>query len=206
MTGVLIRFYEENRRLLTLVAAVLLGNVVVYLLLTAPAKLRERSLGGDLAAAREAADKALGEYGRALLETRLYESAESRIAGLASDVLQSRRHRFAAVDSKFKEIAAKFRLEANSFNYGYADLPPERLERHSVSFNLKGSYENLRRFVTEIEQAKDADGRDMFFAIDQVQLDDSTEAGAELNLTIGVATYYHKPELAEADKAKVGRR
>src|SRR5207247_304539 len=104
------------------------------------------------------------------------------------------------------ELAAKYRLEPHSIGLNYSPMVKERIEQMSISFNLKGSYENLRQFISDTEQAKDKDGRDLFFAIDSVTLVDSTDSGSELNLHLAVSTYFWKPELAEQDRASVVKR
>jgi hypothetical protein len=201
VSEVLRRFLEEHRRLLTAILGLLLGNVLFWVAVTGPAGLRRAALKRDLEGAEREAREALHGYGKARLEAMLFEAAEERITELYTSTFRSGRERYTTVDAKVKEIASRFGLEPHSLAYSYTPQVRERLEQLAIAFNLKGSYDNLRRFITEVEQARDGEGNDLFFAIERVSLVDSTETGSELNLHLTITTYFHRPELAAEDRS-----
>lgn len=196
------RFYGENRRLLIALSAVLVIDVLFVLLALPPIDTWVEQAEAAMRASEKRVAESETEYGRARLEAMLLESAQDRIAALNRDTLKSTAARYPTVDLKIKSLAEGFGLSPKSYNYDYALLDMEQLQRLSVTFRLKGSYDDLRQFVAQIEQARDDEGNDLFFAIEQVSLQDSTEKGAELNLNLSVTTYFHEPELT----AESGRR
>jgi hypothetical protein len=203
------RFLSEHRQFLAALGLVLLGNVAFYLLLTGPAQLRSRLLRGDLEAAEKDALNARREYGKGLLEARLMDAARQRLDRLYGDTWQGYSERYAVVDEKIKDLTRKHGLTPpQSSAYAYDALLDERLERMSVSFNLKGSYDNLRRFLADVEKASGGGERerDLFFTIEKIGLSDSTEAGTELNLQITLSTYFHQPSLAAEAERRDGTR
>ena len=136
----------------------------------------------------------LDEYAAKLQEVTRLEATRGTIDSLLRDTLRGNASRFPLIDAKIKELQAKFGLSPQSVAYAYHDLKREDLQQLMVSFRLKGSYKDLREFISHIEQARDEEGRDLFFAIDRVSLVDSSDSGRELNLEIAVVTYFEGVE------------
>lgn len=200
MTSVLRRYALEHRRALTAVLALFVGNLVFYVALTLPRVLAARQAATTMLEGQKQLGTILDEYAAKLQEVTLLESTRSAIDSLYRDTLRSNASRFPVIDRKIKELQAKFGLSPQSIAYAYSPLKREGLQQMTVSFRLKGSYKDLREFVSHIEQASDEEGRDLFFAIDRVSLVDSTETGRELNLEIAVVTYFQDDEIGVGPK------
>ncbi len=50
---------------------------------------------------------------------------------------------------------------------------------------LRGNYEDIRRFIYQVETGSD------FIVIDSIALQQGEEAGSPLTLALGLSTYYH---------------
>ncbi len=53
-----------------------------------------------------------------------------------------------------------------------------------MTMALEGDYENIRRFIYQLESGSD------FVVIDSVALAQDAQAGAPLTLTLGLSTYF----------------
>ena len=188
MTGVLARYFEENRRLLTWSPRCCSATSLFYLLLTAPAKLRARSLRSDLAPPARTPTRRSASTARRCSRPRLYESAESRIAGSRERRAAEPARALPTVDSKIKEIAAKFRLEATQLQLRLlrpaagaaraATASPSTSRAATRTCAGSSPRSSRRRTTTAGTCSSRSSGSSST---------DSTETGAELNLTIGVA-------------------
>ena len=58
------------------------------------------------------------------------------------------------------------------------------LVRMRTSMSLKGNYEDIRRFIYQVESGTD------FIVIDSVVMRQGTEPGSPLTLDLGLSTYY----------------
>ena len=197
MKATLLSYFNENRRLILSLAAILAVNLVLRLgaarLDAAVQLLAAEYEAGELKLAETHADwERESEFRSAL------ERAERRVARLHKETLQTRKIRFADIDRELKGLAKKFKLAPTSIKNTAEDLPDFGVEGFSTAFPLKGSYENLRRFISHIE------GSEQFFIIEKVTLTDSTKKGAELNLQISVATYLELRPLAVKAKNRGG--
>jgi len=192
------RYAEANRRLLTVLAAVAAGNILFVVLLTTPTLYKERELIRRLEGSESKLCDAFREFGLQITETEILASTRGQIQDLWDGTFQSKAARFPTVDAKINELMSDFKLSSLAKQYAYVELIDGRLEQLLVSFRLKGSYADLRKFISQLERAHDAGGHDLFFAIERVNLIDSTLVGRELNLDIGVATFFYDPEVGRS--------
>jgi hypothetical protein len=58
------------------------------------------------------------------------------------------------------------------------------LQRLKITMQLQGDYENIRRFIYQLESGSD------FVVIDSLELGQDAQAGSPLSLTLGLSTYY----------------
>ena len=135
-----------------------------------------------LAAAREDADARGITQGRDLTHTALKAFYEDV---LPSSRAQARQATFL----RLTQLAEQHNLEPSRRNTDPKQEKDSSLARLQVSMTLRGDYEDIRRFIHQVENGTD------FIVIDSIALQQGEEAGAPLTLALSLSTYYR----AEAD-------
>lgn len=80
--------------------------------------------------------------------------------------------------------AKKNRLEIPNITYSHQEIPREDLIGLSISFQIKGNYKGLRRFIYEIEK------EGSFMGIESLTL--SSAHGGGVNLQVKMATFLRR--------------
>lgn len=179
------RVLFEQRRFLTLLAIALAANVVVYAALVYPlanrvadasersaaAESERRSATRELAAARAVAtgkDRAEAE-----LET-FYEQV------LPADASSANRSTYLTL----AQLARKTNLRITRRQAAPHERRDSRLEQLAIQLSLEGSYEDIRRFIYELESAP------AFVVIDEMAIARAAAEGEGLVLSLSLSTYY----------------
>ena len=179
------RVLQEKRALIWPIAIALLVNLAVYGIVVYP--LSKKVAGGEQAA--EASAAALGAA------RRDYAAARATVAGkgqadlelqkfysevLPPDVDGARRITFLRIEHLATQ--AGLRLERGSSS------PQPQQNSNLVKFTytaaLSGEYRNIRRFIHDLETAKE------FLVLENVQLSQNESDDRGLNVTVQIATYY----------------
>jgi predicted TIM-barrel fold metal-dependent hydrolase len=100
---------------------------------------------------------------------------------LPPDLAAARRLTYAALPALARKTNVKY--EQSRYEAEPARGKDARVARLKIHVALQGEYENLRRFIYELESAPE------FVIIDDVMLSQS-EAGKPLLLTLQLSTYY----------------
>ena len=179
------RIIVEKRAIGIPLLIVLLANLFVYAAIVYP--LMRRSAGASdraaaAAAARQAAERDLAAA-RELVTGK--GRAEEELATfynkvLPSDVVTARRMTYAHPPAVARKTNVRY--EAGSFNADIA-LKNPRIGRLQTRIALVGDWENMRRFIYELESSPE------FIIIDGVSLAQG-EAGKPLALNLELSTYY----------------
>jgi Type II secretion system (T2SS), protein M subtype b len=179
------RVFEEKRRLVIPVAAGLALNVILYVGVVYPLGARVRATEQrDRVAARELADA----------------EREDRAA---RDLVQGKARTDAALQTFYRDVLPTSLAGARGMTYLHLAQLAERhnlksshrsadaeanpqgpLQRLRLTMALEGNYDDVRRFVYELETGSE------FIVIDGVTLTQGGEAGAPLQLTLALSTYY----------------
>jgi Tfp pilus assembly protein PilO len=179
------RIFDEKRRLMLPVLAGLGLSILLFVGVVYPLSARVRSTEARAQAAEQA------------LQAAQREDAEAR--GVAA----GRDRTDAALTTFYKEVlppnmaearqATFLRLtqlaEQHNLQHARRDTAVESgkvasVDRMRITMSLQGSYEDIRRFIYQVESGAD------FIVIDSVALRQGVEAGAPLTLDLTLSTYY----------------
>ena len=188
------RFFADFKPWVIGFVGLIAVNIAFRVGVVGPLRSSVRSLDHDIVDGDKKLEKALGEWSKAGRTLALLKAADVNVQDFYHHTLQTRKERYPQVDTAIKDIAKSFHLETTNIAYHSELLPNQGVEKLVVAFPLKGTYQGLRQFLSQIESSK------QFFVIEGVALGDSSERGTELNLEISVATYFWSPE---ADAARL---
>jgi Tfp pilus assembly protein PilO len=186
------RILEEKRRVIIPVVGALVLNIALYVAVVYPLSVRARSTEGRAQTAAQALQAAQREdsAARGIAEGR--DRADAALKALYSDVLPAG---FAqATQITFLRLAQL--AEQHNLEPARRSFEPERrkgssLARIRITMSLQGNYEDIRRFIYQVESGTD------FIVIDSVALRQGTEPGSALTLDLNLSTYYRaRPDAA----------
>jgi len=179
------RVFEEKRRFVIPLFAALALNIGLYALVVYPLGVRVRSMEQrEQAAAREmAAAEREDAAARAVLQGR--DRTGSALNTFYKDVLPTSLS--SARDVTFlrlEELGEQhdIRIKRRTTTTDTDKKGP--LARLSITTELEGNYENIRRFIYQLESGSN------FVVIDSLQLSQDAAPGSPLALTLGLSTYY----------------
>jgi Tfp pilus assembly protein PilO len=185
MSRPLKRIFDDKRRLVIPVVAGLALNVVLFVGVVYPLRARTQTMevraeaaNLDLQAAeRDAADA------RGLIQGR--DRTDTALKAFYGDILPSS-HAEArqATFLRLTQLAEQHDLEQSRRSTDPKQDRGSSLARLQISMTLKGNYENIRRFIHQVETGDD------FIVIDSIALQQGEEAGAPLTLALALSTYY----------------
>jgi hypothetical protein len=179
------RIFDEKRRMLIPVLAGLALNIVLYMAVAYPMSVRartaesraaraeaalqaaerdERSARG-IAEGRDRTDVALKSFYKDVLPTSMAEAQESTYLRLA-------------------QLADQHNVRRSRTNADQATDRESSLVRLQITTSLQGEYEDLRRFIYQVESGTD------FIVIDSIALRQGGEPGAPLTLDLHLSTYF----------------
>jgi hypothetical protein len=182
------RAFEENRGLVIPVAAGLALNVILYVAVVYPlgarvnsADERQQTAAWELAAAQRD-----DEAARGLLQGR--DRTDIALKAFYKDVLPNS----LASANRITYLRLAQLAERDHLRYSHRSAEPETnaqgvLRRLRITTVLEGDWENVRRFIYQLESGPD------FIVIDSVTLNQDPAAGAPLQLTLSLSTFY-RPE------------
>jgi Tfp pilus assembly protein PilO len=179
------RIFEETRRLVIPVLGGLALNVILYAGVVYPLGVRERTTEQrEEAAARElliaeredAAARGVVE-GRDRTDAALKTFYQEVLPASLARARQSTYLRLAQLADRHSLRQARRSFEPDTD-------PQSTLSRLRITMSLQGEYEDIRRFIYDVETGTD------FVVIDSVALAQGAEPGSPLTLTLGLSTYY----------------
>ena len=182
------RVMVDQRRWLVPLGVVLVINVVVLVIVVLPlrrtvqsgaarAQVSAASLREAVADLKDAEGTRDGQSQAAADLDRFYASV------LPVDLSAARR----ITHVKLAQLARSHDVRFQSGAAVTESLRDSTLERLKVNYLLSGDYEDIRQLIYEIETGPD------FVVIDNVQLEEGSEANAPLSLTLDLSTYYRVP-------------
>lgn len=180
------RAIAEHRRLVTVLAAALIANILVYAFVVYPLAQRVANVEQREAQAAQALAAAQREHAQASGTLTGKDLAASELETFYNEVLPAdetaaRRLTFLRV----RMLAEQAGL--GSAQRGQTALEVERdrtLRRLRTQIVLTGSWDDVRTFIYELETAPE------FVVIDNVELAESTVGDADLVVTLDLSTYF----------------
>ena len=148
------RIVSENRRVVWILAAALIINAALYVLLVYPLSQRvssEQQQAGEatrqLVAARRAFESARGTVtGKKQADTEL---ATFYRDVLPADLSGARRTMY----PRLQQLAAAANLADFRLGFGQDNVTADKLRKLTATLNLTGDYTNIRRYLHDLETA-----------------------------------------------------
>ena len=182
------RAFADNRRLVVAVLAGLALNLVLFAGVVYPLSVRMQSVEARAQAttqARLAAEREDAEA-RGIIQKR--DRNDKALKAFYKDVLPSS-HAEArqATFLRLTQLAEQHNLEPARRNTDPRQERDSSLARLQISMTLQGNYEDIRRFIYQVESGSD------FIVLDSLSLQQGIEPGAPLTLALNLSTYYQVP-------------
>jgi Tfp pilus assembly protein PilO len=180
------RIVTENRRMVWIIAAGLIVNAALYVLVVRPLSLRVQT-GQEQA----------GEATRELVNARrLNDSAKGTVTGKKQadeellkfyrDVLPADFSGARRMLLHVEQLASKSNLTRSNAHINPAPPRKGSMRKLTMTVSLSGEYADIRKFIHELETAPE------FLVLESVTVRQGPEGEGErnLNVTAEVATYY----------------
>lgn len=181
------RILNEQRRFLVPLAIVFALNVVVYAAVVHPLENRVGDASRRAAAADASRRAAQQELNAARSVATGKERAEAELKTfyqqvLPADLSAANRATYLTV----AQLARKTNLQIIRREGAREDRRDETLGRWQVRVALLGAYEDIRRFIYELETTP------TFVVIDQMAIGQGQDASKPLELSLSLSTYYYR--------------
>jgi hypothetical protein len=167
------------------VLAGLVLNILLYSAFVYPLELRVRSTRTRAQAAAQSLAAAERDDAAARGAEKERDRTDAALKAFYKDVLPTN---FAQAQQttflRLTQIAEQHNLQPSRRDTDRELDKEGSLVRIRTSMSLKGNYEDIRRFIHQVESGTD------FIVIDSVVLRQGTEPGSPLTLDLGLSTYY----------------
>lgn len=179
------RIFAENRVIVLSLAAAIVVNIGVYALVVRPLQAKSAGAADRADASRAALRAAASDLAAAKALVTGKSRAEQELSTfydrvIPGDFPAARRMTYSALPALARKTGVKWDQRHTTID---TTIKNGRLGHVLIKMVLEGDYENLRRFIYELETAPE------FVVIDDVTLTQS-EAGKPLVLTLSLSTYY----------------
>jgi len=179
------RIFAEKRRLAVPVLGGLALNALVYAGVIYPFTARVRATEARADAANQ---QLLGAQKDDASARGLEQGRDRTNAALKTfykdilppNVAQARQATFL----RLAQLAEQHNLQRAQRDHGIDDEKESTLRRMRMTMSLQGEYDDIRRFVYQVESGSD------FIVIDSIALRQGSEAGSRLTLDLTLSTYY----------------
>lgn len=188
---------QAGGRILLALLALLLVNVVAYLLLVRPKVQEYRELLDRSGPRFELLDERTAEVEANEAFLAAVEQARRDLRTLREEVLSTRDERMVSVQAVVERLANQFSADFESVTYENSLLEEEGLDRMAMTLPLEGGYANLRRFLQAVEDSEE------FLVVERVGLGQGKQGGVLLQLDITLATYFNAPVQRERRARRV---
>ncbi len=179
------RVLTEQRKFVIVLMVALLANVGVYAFVVYPLAARVADADSHAARASRGLHEAQREYDAAKGVAASKERAEKELRAFYGNVLPvdlSGARRVTYLNLALLARQSNLRVVRRTANEGHER--GSSLDRLQLDLTLEGQYEDVRRFVYELETSP------AFLIIDDVTIDEAREGGTNLVLKLQLSTYY----------------
>lgn len=179
------RVFDDKRRLMIPVLAGLALNVILFAGVVYPLRARVRSVEGRAQASAQGLQAAEREAAEARGITEGRDRTDTALKAFYKDILPSS-HAAArqATFLRLTQLAEQHNLEQSRRSIDPKQERESTLAHLTIAMTLAGNYEDIRRFIYQVETGND------FIVIDSISLQQGEEAGAPLRLGMSLSTYY----------------
>lgn len=179
------RVFEDKRRMMIPVLAGLALNLVLFAGVVVPLRARVRSTEARAEAAAQQLQAAEREdaEARGIMQGR--DRTGMALKAFYQDVLPSTHAAARQVTFlRLTQLAEQHNLAQSRRSTDPTQDRGSNLARLQISVTLQGNYNDIRRFIYQLESGSD------FIVIDSISLRQGEQAGAPLTLALALSTYY----------------
>jgi Tfp pilus assembly protein PilO len=179
------RIFDEKRRLVVPLVAGLALNVALLAGVVYPLGARARRTEARAQAAAQQLQAAEREDADARGITQGRDRTDKALNVFYKDVLPaSHAQARQATFLRLTQLAEQHNLEQSRRSTDPKQDRESTLARLQISMTLQGNYEDIRRFIYQVESGND------FIVLDSISLQQGAEAGSPLTLALALSTYY----------------
>ena len=179
------RVFEEKRRLVVPVLAGLALNAVLYAGVVYPLGARARGMEARARASAEQLRAAEREEAEARGIAQGRDRTQVALEAFYKDILPATHAQARHVTFlRLTQLAEQHNLEQSRRSTDPKQDKDSTLARLQISMTLRGDYEDIRRFIYDLEAGSD------FIVIDSITLRQGEEPGSALVLGMLLSTYY----------------
>jgi len=182
---VLRRVLREQRHYLVPLAIVLAANIGVLAAIVYPLDARVADASSRAAAADEARRRAQQELDAAQAVAAGKTRAEAELKTFYAEILPasvSAANR--ATYLPISQLVRQNNLQKTRAQSHPVPIRESSLEKLEIQLTIEGNYENIRRFIYDLETAP------AFVVIDSLEIEQSREAGRPVVLQLSLSTYF----------------
>ena len=179
------RAFDEKRRLILPLAIAIVLNIVVVAAVVYPlgARVRTGEARALVAEQQLAAASRENTAARNVVQGKI--STDTALKSFYGDVLPTTLASARNITYlHLEQLAEQHNLRSSGRRFEAEENPKGALRRLRISMALTGNYQDVRRFIYDLESGSD------FIVIDSVSLAEGGETGGQLQLTLELSTYY----------------
>jgi hypothetical protein len=181
------RVLEEKRRLTIPVVGGLVLNVALFAGVVLPLSARTRGAESQARAAAQQLQAAEREDADARSTAQRRDRTTTALKTFYKDVLPvNQTQARGATFLRMSQLAEQHNLEQLGRKSDVEYDKESSLARVRISTSLRGEYDDIRRFIYEIESGTD------FIVIDSIALRQGVDPGSPLTLELNLSTYYRR--------------
>jgi len=162
----------------------LVANLLILTIFNLPRERWLRKLENKAAALGLRIEKGKEELVQAKEREKNFKELHYQVESFYSEILRRKEEGMVDVLAEVEELAKRFQVKKESIQYHNEIIDEDKVILFEITFPLRGSYANLRRFINRIENSK------YFLIIDRVELSNPEEKGDNLKLNIKLSTYF----------------
>lgn len=159
----------------------LLINIFIYLILLLPARNQVLEKEDVRQRTRKDINQKILNIGQKLNQKVLYKKTMDDLSQFKALLLDQ--HEFSKIVDYLSVTAKKQKISIPSISYHQEKVEKEGLKKVSISFTVEGRYKDIKRFIYNLEDAKD------FLILEDLGLARSGSGSDPIKLQIRIATY-----------------
>lgn len=177
-------FLWQRKGLVIPVLVALVANLLILTIFTLPREGWLRKLESKADALGLRIEKERKELVQRKEREERFKEFRRQVESFYAETLRRKEEGLVDILGAVEGLAKKFRVKKESIQYHHEIIEEDKVILFEITFPLRGSYANLRRFINQIENSK------YFLIIDRVELSNPEEKGYNLKLNIKLSTYF----------------
>lgn len=166
------------------VLVAMVANILILTIFTLPRERWLRKLDSKAAELGMRIESGKEELAQKRDNEKRLKELRRQMESFYSETLRQREVGLVDILGEVEKLARRFKVEKQNIQYNHEIIEEDKVILFEITFPLRGSYANLRRFVNQIENSK------YFLIIDRVELSNPEETGDNLKLNIKLSTYF----------------